>query len=75
MHLAWAAKVVRREVFNKSKKFPIQWVIFGKEVIPKSLLTLVNIIFEGPNVKYQTKKGTFLLAKMLIHTYNFSVQL
>ena len=63
MHLAWAAKVVCREVLNKSKKCPIQWVIFGEEVIPKSLLTLVNMIFEGPNVKYRTKKGTFLNGK------------
>ena len=56
MHLAQAAKVVRKEIFGQA--FPFNGTFIDKylqSAVPQSLLALVNMILEGPNIKHQTK--------------------
>ena len=55
MHLARAAKVVRREMFKQNFKFNGSFTAECQQsVVPHSLLALVNMILEGPNIKHQT---------------------
>ena len=55
MHLACAAQIVRKEIFEKN-------YVFGgsfkssceQDVIPPSLMALVRMILDGPNIKHQS---------------------
>lgn len=59
MHLARAAKVVRREMFNRNFSFNGSFREESQQsVVPQSLLALVNMILEGPNIKHQTQLVT-----------------
>ena len=59
MHLAQAAKVVRKEMFSQAFSFN---GTFSEEslqnAVPQSLLALVSMILEGPNIKHQTQLVT-----------------
>ena len=56
MHLVQAAKIVRRQMFPQKYSFNGS---FSEEhqqnVVPQSLLALVNMILEGPNIKHQNQ--------------------
>ena len=55
MHLVRAAKVVRREMFKQNFSFNGSFTEESlRSVVPQSLLALVNMILEGPNIKHQT---------------------
>ena len=59
MHLAQAAKVVRKEMFSQA--FPFNGIFtdeYLQNAVPQSLLALVNMILEGPNIKHQTQLFT-----------------
>ena len=59
MHLAQAAKVVRKEMFSQA--FPFNGTFtdeYLQNAVPQSLLALVNMILEGPNIKHQTQLFT-----------------
>ena len=59
MHLARAAKVVRKEMFQQKFTFNGSFLQGTQQnIIPKSLLALVNMILEGPNIKHQTQLDT-----------------
>ena len=56
MHLVRAAKVVRREMFKHTFSFDGSFTEKCQEsVIPHSLLALIKMILEGPNIKFQTQ--------------------
>ena len=56
MHLVRAAKVVRRQMFKQKFSFNGSFTEESqRSVVPQSLLALVNMILEGPNIKYQTQ--------------------
>ena len=59
MHLAQAAKVVRKEMFSQA--FPFNGTFtdeYLQTAVPRLLLALVNMILEGPNIKHQTQLFT-----------------
>ena len=59
MHLVQAAKVVRKEMFSQA--FPFNGTFTDKylqNAVLQSLLALVNMILEGPNIKHQTQLFT-----------------
>lgn len=54
VHLPRAAQIVRRELFDKSKPFDGSFSeTCQEESVPNSLLSLVNMILEGPSIKDQ----------------------
>ena len=56
MHLARAAQVVRKEMFEKKFSFDGSFNQSSqKNAVPQSLLALVNMILDGPNIKHQTQ--------------------
>ncbi len=56
MHLARAARVVRKEMFDQ--KFTFSGSLCEHDSVPHSLLALVNMVLEGPNVKHQHRANT-----------------
>ncbi|MES9880446.1 MAG: hypothetical protein ABW185_06135, partial [Sedimenticola sp.] len=59
LHLARAAQIVRQEMFHHTFSFNGSFEKGCQEdAIPSSLLALVNMIQEGPNIKHQTQLGT-----------------
>ena len=59
MHLARAAQVVRKKLFNKKFSFDGSFKEgCQQEAVPQSLLALVNMIQEGPNIKHQSQVVT-----------------
>ena len=56
MHLARAARVVRKEMFDW--KFTFTGSFSEHDSVPHSLLALVNMIMEGPNIKHQHRANT-----------------
>ena len=70
VHLARAAQIVRRQLFDKSKPFDGSFsATCQEESVPSSLISLVNMILEGPSIKdqvYQHSNATALsLAQLL----------
>ena len=55
MCLARAARIVRREMFNSKFSFNGSFTDESQNIVPQSLLALVNMILEGPNIKHQTE--------------------
>ncbi len=51
IHLARAAKIVRRHIFSKPKPFSGFQAGCNKESVPFLLLALVNMILEGPSIQ------------------------
>lgn len=59
LHLTRAARFVRREMFEKRFSFDGSFKQgCQKDSVPQSLLALVNMILEGPNIKHQTQNVT-----------------
>ena len=56
MHLARAARVVRKEMFDW--KFTFTGSFGEHDSVPHSLLALVNMVMEGPNIKHQYRANT-----------------
>ena len=56
MHLARAARIVRKEIFHQ--KFTYRCSFCEHDSVPRSLLALVNMILEGPNIKHQHRANT-----------------
>ena len=55
MHLAKTAQIVRKEMLEKKQAFDGSFPPDAlTESVPDSLLALMNMIVEGPNIKYQT---------------------
>ena len=55
MHLARAAQVVRRDMFDRKFTFNGSFKQgCQKAAVPPSLLALINMILEGPGIKRQT---------------------
>ena len=56
MHLVQVAKIVRKEMFQLKYSFNGAFTEECQQsVIPQSLLALVNMILEGPNIKPQSQ--------------------
>ena len=56
MHLARAAQVVRKEMFEKKFSFDGSFKQSSQQnAVPQSLLALVNMILDGPNIKHLTQ--------------------
>ena len=56
MHLARAAQVVHKEMFEKKFTFDDLFKQSSQQnAVPQSLLALVNMILDGPNIKHQTQ--------------------
>ena len=59
LYLARAAQIVRQEIFDRKFSFNGSFQKgCQQEAIPNSLLALVNMIQEGPNIVHQTQLGT-----------------
>ena len=55
MHLAKTVQIVRKEMLEKKQAFDGSFPPEAlTESVPDSLLALMNMIVEGPNIKYQT---------------------
>ena len=58
IHLAKAATFVRKEMLTKQQHFNGSFESdCHHQAVPKSLLALVNMILEGPNIKNQKRTG------------------
>ena len=56
MHLARAAQVVRKEMFEKKFSFDGSFKQSSQQnAVPQSLLAPVNMILDDPNIKHQTQ--------------------
>ena len=56
MHLARAVQAVRKEMFEKKFSFDGSFKQSSQQnAVPQSLLALVNMILDGPNIKHQTQ--------------------
>jgi hypothetical protein len=56
MHLARAAQVVRRSMFERSFAFDGSFKEGSQQdSVPQSLLSLINMIQDGPNIKHQSE--------------------
>lgn len=51
--LAKAAQIVRKDIFNEKYSFD---GTLDNSCVPESLLALVTMIMEGPNIQHQTRK-------------------
>ena len=59
MHLARAAQVVRREIFDRKCEFDGSFKQTSEsDAVPPSLMALVNMILDGPNIKHQSQVAT-----------------
>ena len=58
MHIARAAQIVRRHIFGEAKPFNGFPEQCQKDSVPKLLLTLVNMVLEGPSIKDQMEEAT-----------------
>ena len=56
MHLAGAARIVRKEMFDQ--KFTFSGSFCEHDSFPHSLLAPVNMILESPNIKHQHRANT-----------------
>jgi len=64
MNLAPAAKVVRKEMFRQVCLFNGTFTEESlQNAVPQSLLALINMILEGPNIKHQTEFVTAATSK------------
>ena len=71
MHLARAAQVVRKEMFEKMFSFDGSFKQSSQQnAVPQSLLALVNMILDGPNIKHQTqltnKTASLSISQLLV---------
>jgi len=69
-----AAQVVRRELFHKSSIFKGSLEVESQEQsVSKSLLALVNMIIDGPNIKHQSQhhvnKAAITISQLLEFNY------
>ena len=56
MHLARAAQIVRKEMFEKNYVFDGSFkASCEQDVIPPSLMALVRMILDGPNIRHQSE--------------------
>ena len=68
IHLARAANIVRRDMFKKRNKFNGSYdANCQEESVPVSLLALVTMVINGPNIKSQSNSSINLL--LLSHRY------
>lgn len=58
LHLARAANIVRRKMFGESKSFAGFPNGCQESTVTLSLLTLVNMILQGPSIKDQMEEAT-----------------
>lgn len=59
MHLARAAQVVRREIFDRKYSFDGSFKQTSEQdAVPQSLMALVNMILDGPSIKHQSQVVT-----------------
>ena len=59
VHLARAAKIVRRDMLKMKKRFAGSFEPNSQEEsVPKSLLELVAMVLNGPNIKVQSSSST-----------------
>ena len=69
IHLANAAKIVRRHMFEERKSFTGLKNECQRDSVPKLLLTLVNMILEGPSIKdqkeYSMSSAALSIAQLL----------
>ena len=76
-HLAKAAQIIRKDIFQKSFTFKGFLKKDKQEIIPDSLLTLISMIMEGPNITQQTnpRPATHVVAQSIsqLLIYNSSI--
>ncbi len=59
MHLARAAQVVRRDIFDRKFAFDGSFKQTSEyDAVPPSLMSLVNMILDGPSIKHQSQVDT-----------------
>ena len=59
MHLARAARVVRKEIFQMKNDFDGSWNQESEHnAVPPSLIALIRMILDGPSIKDQTEIAT-----------------
>ena len=64
--LAQAAQLVRSEMFDRKFHFDGSFKPECQHLIPKSLLSLVNMFLNGPNIEHQSKMDTVSTAALSI---------
>lgn len=73
MHLVRAAQIIRRDTVDNRSKYGFQGVFSSdcqKESVPASLLTLVNMILEGPcidEVSEQSTAAALSISQLIVH--------
>lgn len=69
LHLAHAAQIVRRYIFDEAKPFSELLAGSPTETVPRELLTLVSMILEGPSIKHKENDSmspaTFSIAQLI----------
>ena len=73
MHLARAAQLVRKHMFDKAKRFDGSFsATCQEESVPSSLVSLVNMILEGPSIKDQAYQPSNPAALSLAQLLKFN---
>ena len=72
MHLARAAQIVRRHIFGETKQFNGFPEKCQEDSVPQLLLTLVNMILEGPSIKDQMQEATSPAALTIAQLLKFN---
>ena len=73
MHLARAAQIVRIHLFDNSKPFDGSFsATCQEESVPSSLISLVNMILEGPSIKDQAYQPSNPAALSLAQLFKFN---
>ena len=72
MHIAHAAQIVRRHIFGEAKPFNGFPEECQEDSVPKLLLTLVNMVLEGPSIKDQMEEATSPAALTIAQLLKFN---
>ena len=72
MHIARAAHIVRRHIFGEAKPFNGFPEHCQEDSVPQLLLTLVNMILEGPSINDQMEEATFPAALTIAQLLKFN---
>ena len=72
MHIARAAQIVRRHIFDEAKPFNGFPKQCQEDSVPKLLLTLVNMVLEGPSIKDQMEEATSPAATSIAQLLKFN---
>ena len=72
MHIARAAQIVRRHIFGEAKPFNGFPEKCQEDSVPQLLLTLVNMILEGPSIKDQMQEATSPAALTIAQLLKFN---